>query len=170
MTATCEPIFKLLWNKNHGLWNEECQETFEKINQYLQNPLLSMPPIFDRPLILYLRTTKKAMRCVLGQHDEFGKKKRAIYYLSKKFTDYESRLQWYISFIVHLYGLQNDFDSTCCITLHDWFQNWINTNSFISKNTKKISRISFNIGLYTYTVRYRPNIKNTWFFMKLQII
>ena len=31
------------------------------------------------------------MGCVLGQHDEIGKKKRAIYYLSKKFTKYESR-------------------------------------------------------------------------------
>jgi len=113
---------------------------------------------------------KKQWDVYLGNMMSLVKKKRAIYYLSKKFTDYESRLQWYISFIVHLYGLQNDFDSTCYITLHDWFQNWINTNSFISKNTKKNSRISFNIGLYTYTVRYKPNIKNTWFFMKLQII
>ncbi|KAA0051765.1 hypothetical protein E5676_scaffold860G00030 [Cucumis melo var. makuwa] len=28
---------------------------------------------------------------VLGQHDLSGKKEHAIYYLSKKFTDYESR-------------------------------------------------------------------------------
>ena len=31
------------------------------------------------------------MGCVLGQHDETGKKEYAIYYLSKKFTDYESK-------------------------------------------------------------------------------
>ena len=31
------------------------------------------------------------MGCVLGQHDETGCKEQAIYYLSKKFTDYESR-------------------------------------------------------------------------------
>ena len=31
------------------------------------------------------------MGCVLGQHDETGKKERAIYNLSKKFTDYEIR-------------------------------------------------------------------------------
>jgi hypothetical protein len=29
------------------------------------------------------------MGCVLGQLDESGKKARAIYYLSKKFTEYE---------------------------------------------------------------------------------
>ena len=31
------------------------------------------------------------MGCVLRQHDEIGCKEQAIYYLSKKFTDYESR-------------------------------------------------------------------------------
>ena len=31
------------------------------------------------------------MGCVLGQHDETGRKEQAIYYLSKKFTDYESK-------------------------------------------------------------------------------
>ena len=31
------------------------------------------------------------MDCVLGQHDETGKKEQAIYYLSKKFTECESR-------------------------------------------------------------------------------
>jgi len=31
------------------------------------------------------------MGCVLGQHDQTGKIKHAIYYLSKKFTDCEKR-------------------------------------------------------------------------------
>ena len=31
------------------------------------------------------------MGCVLGQHDETRRKEQAIYYLSKKFTDYESK-------------------------------------------------------------------------------
>ena len=31
------------------------------------------------------------MGCVLGQHDEIGRKEQAIYYLSKKFTNYESK-------------------------------------------------------------------------------
>ncbi|XP_057998105.1 uncharacterized protein LOC131177149 [Hevea brasiliensis] len=34
---------------------------------------------------------KASMSFVLGQHDETGRKERAIYYLSKKFTDYETR-------------------------------------------------------------------------------
>jgi len=31
------------------------------------------------------------MGCVLGQHDKSGRKEKAIYYLSKKFTECESR-------------------------------------------------------------------------------
>ena len=31
------------------------------------------------------------MGCVLGQHDETWRREQAIYYLSKKFMDYESR-------------------------------------------------------------------------------
>ena len=40
---------------------------------------------------MYLSVTKNLMGCVLGQHDESGRKEHAIYYLSKKFTDCEIR-------------------------------------------------------------------------------
>ena len=42
-------------------------------------------------MVLYLMVTETAMGCVLGQHDETGRKERAIYYLSKKLTECESR-------------------------------------------------------------------------------
>lgn len=42
-----------------------------------------------QPLIFSLTVHKSSMGCVLGQLDESGKKERAIYYLSKKFTEYE---------------------------------------------------------------------------------
>jgi hypothetical protein len=70
-------LLTLLKEKSWG-WDEECQETFNKIKQYLQNISLLVLPIPGRPLILYLTTTKKAIGCVLGQHDEFGRKERAI--------------------------------------------------------------------------------------------
>ncbi|KAI5445749.1 hypothetical protein KIW84_013835 [Lathyrus oleraceus] len=44
-----------------------------------------------RPLIMYLTVLERSMGCVLGQHDESGRKEHAIYYLSKKFTDCEQR-------------------------------------------------------------------------------
>lgn len=48
-----------------------------------------MPPIPDMPLIMYLTVLEGSMGCVLGQHDETGRKGHAIYYLSNKFTDCE---------------------------------------------------------------------------------
>ena len=40
---------------------------------------------------MYLIVLDNSMGCILGQQDETGNKEYAIYYLSKKFTDYESR-------------------------------------------------------------------------------
>ncbi|MCQ7416345.1 reverse transcriptase domain-containing protein, partial [Salmonella enterica] len=91
LTTTCEPIFKLLRKNNDGIWNEDCQIAFDKIKQYLRNPPILVPPVPGRPLILYLTVTESAMGCVLGQHDDSGRKERAIYYLSKKFTSCETR-------------------------------------------------------------------------------
>src|ERR1044072_6322572 len=55
------------------------------------NPLILMPPTKGRPLIMYLTVLENSMGCVLGQHDESGRKEHAIYYLSKTFTDCETR-------------------------------------------------------------------------------
>ena len=40
---------------------------------------------------LILDNHERSMGYVLGQHDETGCKEQAIYYLSKKFTNYESK-------------------------------------------------------------------------------
>jgi len=40
---------------------------------------------------MYLTVLENSMGCVLGQQDETKKKEHVIYYLSKKFTDCESR-------------------------------------------------------------------------------
>jgi len=53
------------------------------------NPPVLMPPVPGRPLILYMTVLDESMGCMLRQHDESGKRERAIYYLSKKFTAYE---------------------------------------------------------------------------------
>ncbi len=91
LTAKAEPIFKLLKKNNTAKWDEACQEAFEKIKQYLSKPLTLVPPVTGRPLILYMVVQQSSMGGVLGQHDDTGSKERAIYYLSKKFNEYESR-------------------------------------------------------------------------------
>jgi len=97
LTATREPIFKLLRKNQVMKWNEDCQTTFDKIKLYLQEPPVLRPLVPGRLLILYLTVLDESMGCVLGQHDETGRKEHAIYHLSKKFTDCERRyssLEW----------------------------------------------------------------------------
>ncbi|XP_028208435.1 uncharacterized protein LOC114391656 [Glycine soja] len=91
MTATCGPIFKLLRKDQGIVWTEDCQKAFDSIKNYLLEPPILIPPVEGRPLIMYLTVLEDSMGCVLGQQDETGRKEHAIYYLSKKFTDCESR-------------------------------------------------------------------------------
>ncbi|KAG8498572.1 hypothetical protein CXB51_004858 [Gossypium anomalum] len=91
LTEKCDSIFHLLRKHNQGTWDEECQNAFEKVKQYLLNAPLLSPPSPDKLLILYLSVFSNSMGCVLGQHDESGKREKAIYYLSKKFIDCEMK-------------------------------------------------------------------------------
>ena len=86
LTPTCEPIFKLLRKNQAVLWNSDCQKALERIKQSLTNPPVLMPPVTGRSLFLYMTVLDESMGCVLGQHDDSGKKEQVIYYLSKMFT------------------------------------------------------------------------------------
>lgn len=90
MNATCDPIFKFLQNDQAIEWNFDCQKAFEKIRDYLQEPPILIPHVKGNPLFMYLIVLKESMRCVLGKHEETDQKEHAIYYPSKKFTDYET--------------------------------------------------------------------------------
>ena len=88
LTNKCDSMFKLLKKHDSGDWDENCQKAFDKVKEYLSNPIILVPLVSRRPLILYLAIHEKSMDYVLGQHDEIGKKKKDIYYLSMKFTKY----------------------------------------------------------------------------------
>lgn len=72
------------------VWNNDCQVAFNKIKTYLLNPLVLIPSMPSRPLIMYLAIYETSMGCMLGQHDESRKKEQVIYYLSKEFVEYKS--------------------------------------------------------------------------------
>ncbi|RDX99205.1 Retrovirus-related Pol polyprotein from transposon 17.6, partial [Mucuna pruriens] len=101
LTATCNPIFKLLRKKQKMDWDMECQKAFDKIKQYLENPPVLVPTAPGRPLILYLTMLEESMGCMLGQQDANEKKEQAIYYLSKKFTDCERRYSAFDAVMFH---------------------------------------------------------------------
>ena len=89
LTTTCDSLFKLLKKDTKIDWTDECQAAFDKIKQYLLNPLILVSPMLGYPLILYLAVQETSMGCMLGQSTKPDQKERAIYYLSKMFTCYE---------------------------------------------------------------------------------
>ncbi|PKI68443.1 hypothetical protein CRG98_011168 [Punica granatum] len=86
----CQPLFHL-HRKNAAMeWDHECQKAFDTIKAYLIQPPILVPPVPNRPLILYLTVRRQSLGCMLGQEGESTRTERAIYYLSKKFTEGES--------------------------------------------------------------------------------
>nr|CAN81302.1 hypothetical protein VITISV_024592 [Vitis vinifera] len=90
LTDICEPIFRLLRKSQPTVWDDQCQRAFERIREYLMSPPVLAPPTPGRPLLLYLSVSDVALGCMLAQLDDSGKD-RAIYYLSKRMLDYETR-------------------------------------------------------------------------------
>ena len=91
LTMICEPIFKLLKKDVPIKWDEQCQVAFDKIKEYLLKPPILVPPMQEKPLLLYLSTTDTAMGALLAQYLEESRKENAIYYISKKMTGYEEK-------------------------------------------------------------------------------
>ena len=69
-------------------WNNQCNESFQKLKDYLLNPPVLMPPILGKPFLLYISTTDTALGALLAQNDEQGRE-RAIYYISQTLVGYE---------------------------------------------------------------------------------
>ena len=63
---------------------------FERIREYLLSPPVLVPPMPGQPLLLYLSISNVALGCMLAQLDDSGRE-LAIYYLSKRMLEYETR-------------------------------------------------------------------------------
>ena len=73
------------------IWNEQCQEAFEKIKNYLIKLPILVPPVPEKPLLLYLTTANTAMGALLAQYIEETRKENVIYHISKKMLAYEEK-------------------------------------------------------------------------------
>ena len=56
----------------------------------MKQPIL-VPSIPEKPLLLYLTTTKTRIGALLAQYLEETRKENAIYYISKKMLPYEEK-------------------------------------------------------------------------------
>ena len=73
------------------MWNEQCEEAFEKIKSYLMKPPILVLTVLEKPLLSYLTTTDTTMEALLAQYLEKTRKENAIYYINKKMFPYEEK-------------------------------------------------------------------------------
>ena len=104
LTMTCEPLFRLLKKEVPTVQNEQCQEAFEKIKNYLIKPPILVPPVPEKPLLAYLTTTNTAMGALLTQYLEETRKENAIYYISKRCWLMKRSIHHLRRHVQHLYG------------------------------------------------------------------
>jgi len=71
------------------VWREEHQKALDEIKHYLVNPLVLVPPQKHKPFKLYLSADERAIGSALIQ--EFEGKERAIYFVSRRLLDAETR-------------------------------------------------------------------------------
>ena len=90
LTDICEPIFRLLRKSKPTIWDYWCKRAFKRIREYLLSPPVLAPPTPGPHLLLYLSVLDVALGCMLAQLRDSGKE-RAIYYMSKRMLDYETR-------------------------------------------------------------------------------
>ena len=70
--------------KQPKVWDDQCQQAFERIIEYLLSPPVLVPPMPGRPLLLYLSISDITLGCMLAQLDD-SDRERVIYYLSKRY-------------------------------------------------------------------------------------
>ena len=88
MADKAQAFNKSLHKGSTHIWNSDYQQSLDQIKGYLEKPLVLMPPILGKPLILYISATNSSLGALLAQSDETGKE-RAIYYIIQTLVAYE---------------------------------------------------------------------------------
>ena len=78
LTDTCEPIFRLMMKKLPTIWDDQCQQAFEWIREYLLSPHVLVFPMPGRRLLLYLLVSNIALGCILAQLDGSARSELSI--------------------------------------------------------------------------------------------
>ena len=85
------PYFQCLKRNSRFVWNEECEEAFVKLKEYLASPSVLCKLQVGAPLRLYFAVTERAVSSVLVQEQD--QVQRPIYFVSKVLQGPEIRYQ-----------------------------------------------------------------------------
>ncbi|GMQ02073.1 hypothetical protein CsSME_00048471 [Camellia sinensis var. sinensis] len=82
LAGRCLPFSRLMKKGVPFEWDQQCQNAFNSIKEYLLKPPVLMSPIKGKPLLLYITALDGSLGALLAQHNEHGKE-NALYYLSR---------------------------------------------------------------------------------------
>ncbi|CAN6447828.1 unnamed protein product [Victoria cruziana] len=66
----CKPFNQLLRKGVRFEWGQQCQDSFDKIKNYMLNPPVLTPPVLEKPLLLYITVNESACGGFLAQYEE----------------------------------------------------------------------------------------------------
>ena len=89
-TYRLKPFFTTLREANRAEWNEECDQAFTQINQYLAEPPILASPDTGETLFVYLAVSDTVVSVALFKENEDGKQ-RPVFFVSKSLADAETR-------------------------------------------------------------------------------
>ena len=84
------PFFTTLKGAKRTGWNEECDQAFMAIKQYLIEPQILTSPRAGDTLYLYLVVSKVSINATLFKEDE-NRKQRLVFFIRKSLVEVETR-------------------------------------------------------------------------------
>src|SRR4051812_9135659 len=70
LSGKCQPFSKLMKKGVSFVWDQQCQEAFDEIKQYLSSPPVLVAPVARKPFLLYVRSMDHSLGALLAQHND----------------------------------------------------------------------------------------------------
>src|SRR5438132_2066312 len=88
-------FYKLLKKQDKFQWTSEVQQAFDKLKEFLTNPPVLVPPMLEKPLLLYITATSHVVSTaiVVEQQEEghIQKVQRPMYFDSEVLNESKIR-------------------------------------------------------------------------------
>ena len=151
-----KPFFAALRGANRTGWNEECDQGFIHIKQYLVEPPILTSPDTGETLFLYLAVSDTAISAALFKENEDGKQRLVFFvnkYLANAETKYRRLEQAALALWIAAKKLRPYFQALPIVVLTD-----LPLRSIIHKHDLSGRMARWAIKLSEYGIQYRPRL------------
>ena len=155
-TDRLKPFFTTLRGANRAGWNEECDQAFIQIKQYLVEPSILASSDTGETLFVYLAVSDVAVSVALFKGNEDGKQ-RPMFFVSNSLADVETRYshleQATLALRIAAKKLRPYFQAHPIVVLTD-----LPLRSTINKPNLSGRMVRWEIELSEHDIQYKPRI------------